>query len=75
MLTDEQKKAYADYIRDGNNYGNYLVPCQTDDEICKQGSLFGDQLFGLTREDIQYLLDGGILGHLSEYGTFLKVVD
>lgn len=40
-------------------------------DVCRNGSLFGNDFFALTDDDINALKEGKVLFYLDEYGTFI----
>lgn len=42
-------------------------------EVCVEGSLYGNYHFKITEEDIQALREGKVLGYVDEYGMFISM--
>lgn len=43
------------------------------EEACEKKSIYGNEFFTITQEDLQALMDGKVLCCVDEYGTFIRL--
>lgn len=60
----------------------WLIPDEYDDQVefipvnrmCQKGSIFGNNYIGLSRADVDRILDGEIAYIIDEYGVFIGLL-
>ena len=53
-------------------FDDELKVCEVD-EVCRKNSIFGNDYFAITEEDIELLRQGKVLYSVDEYGTFIML--